>query len=77
MVGGSATQTPTPGQGRETRLPMVFSPTFDPSELAATPGLGQRLATFNAEVVAAVSLLSDTSEALAGRIVGVEMIAAP
>ena len=52
---------------------MVFSPTFDPSDLAVKPGLGQRLATFNAEVAAAVNLLSDTAEVLTGRIVGVEM----
>ena len=73
---GSATPTPAPGPERglnPTRLPMVFSPSFDPSDLAVRPGLGQRLATFNAEVATAVNLLSDTVEGLAGRIVGVEM----
>ena len=51
----------------------MFSPTFDPSDLTVRPGLGQRLATFNAKVAAAVNLLSDTTEGLTGRIVGVEM----
>ena len=69
---GSESRTPLPTRERDVGLTMVFSPTFDPSDVMGAPGLGQRLASFNAEVAAAVNTLTGRTEVLGGRIVGVE-----
>ena len=51
---------------------VIFSPTFDPSEEGLGPGIGARLARFNAEVAAAINVLHDDLDRVIGRVVGVD-----